>query len=87
VGELEAGGRLSDVARKLHVKPKTLAWWRWRLKGERPEVPRLLPVVVAPTAVVTEPVTIDLRMRDVALRFTTGADVAYIARLVAALRT
>ncbi|MEO8801154.1 MAG: transposase [Polyangiaceae bacterium] len=41
MGEVEAGATVAEVARRHHVKPGTLTWWRWRLGRE----PRMLPVL------------------------------------------
>ena len=76
------------------MKPKTLAWWRWNLRAEegatrakakaRPK-PRLLPVVVS-SAAVSQP-DIEVAIRDgVTMRISAGADVGYVAALVAAVR-
>jgi transposase-like protein len=85
VEEVEAGERVVDVARRHHVQPGTLSWWRWKLRGTRRE-PLLLPVVVRPSTVTESADAIEIRVADLSIRVRSGSDVAYIAALVAALR-
>ena len=64
-----------------------LAWWRWKLRAPRTSSvdARLLPVVVKQAEARFESL-IELRVRDVTVRIAGGADVAYVAALVDALR-
>jgi transposase-like protein len=84
VSEVEEGGSVGDVARRHRVRPGTLSWWRWKLKRVAPAEPMLLPVVVRPVA--SGPSAIELQVGDLIVRVPTGTDVAYVAKLVAALR-
>ena len=86
VAEVSGGARVADVARRHRVQPKTLAWWRWRLRSEPVSAPMLLPVVLrsAPSAAI--PDHIELRVCDVIVRVAVGTDVTYLAALVAELR-
>jgi transposase-like protein len=85
VGEVERGERIADVARRHRVQPRTLTWWRWKLRAEGAIDTRLLPVVVSPAQARVES-EIELRIRDVIMRVGSGSDVAYVAALVDALR-
>lgn len=88
MAEVELGESIADVARRHRVQPRTLSWWRWRLRSERRRAePLLLPVVVRrPVAAATADGVIELRVRDVSIRVVSGSDVAYLAALVEALR-
>jgi hypothetical protein len=80
------------------VRPRTLSWWRWRLRHEakktqkrkkKPEA-KLLPIVLRaqPTGEVASgstPIVVDI-LDDVTLRVSVGTDVGYVAELVAAVR-
>jgi transposase-like protein len=82
VAEVDAGETIAEVARRHRVRPKTLSWWRWKLRsGTSASSPRLLPVVVR-SALVAESSSIELRIRDVIVRVASGSDVTYIAVLV-----
>ena len=85
VEEVEAGERVVDVARRHHVQPGTLSWWRWKLRGTRRK-PLLLPVVVRQPTVMESADAIEIRVADLSIRVRSGSDVAYVAALVAALR-
>jgi len=85
VEEVEAGERVADVAHRYRVQPRTLSWWRWKLRGERRQ-PLLLPVVVRQPAVMDSADAIEVRVADLSIRVRSGSDVAYVAALVAALR-
>jgi transposase-like protein len=86
VDEVERGERIVDVARRHRVQPGTLSWWRWKLRSDGAIDGRFLPVVVARAEQRVGGETIELRVRDVAVRFGSDTDVAYIAALVHALR-
>lgn len=85
VSEVEAGASIADVARHYRVQPRTLSWWKWRLRTQG-QSPLLLPVVVR-RAVPESTATIELCVRDVSIRVGSDTDVAYIAALVDALRS
>lgn len=86
VGEVERGGRVADVARRHCVQPRTLTWWRWKLRADARPDARFLPVVVSAPPAPAEIVPIELRIRDVVIRVASDTDVAYVAALVTALR-
>jgi transposase-like protein len=84
--EVRRGARIGDVARRLGVRPRTLQWWSWKLRGnESVKAAEFLPIVVAEhTAAVATP--IELETNGVRLRVEGGTDVRYVAALVAAIR-
>jgi transposase-like protein len=86
VSEVDGGERIADVAGRHRVQPRTLTWWRWKLRADDRHEPLLLPVVVRRPEAVAEPTLLELRIRDVIIRVASGSDVAYIAALVDALR-
>jgi hypothetical protein len=81
------------------IRPGTFRWWRWRLRsssGSREasfaasgnDEVRLVPIdVVGVTARVSSPVRIEIAFDDMAVRVEPGADAAYVASLVAELRS
>lgn len=90
VAEAERSGSLERTAERHGVSAKSLAWWRWSLRRGAPSSPvKLLPVVVAggppaPSSVMT---WIEIAAGDVAIRVPVGTDVAYVAALIAAMRS
>jgi transposase-like protein len=88
VVEVDRGEAVADVARRHRVQPRTLSWWRWKLRSDERVEARFLPVVVSTPAasVVSSESEIELRIRDVTIRVRTDADVAYIASLIEAIR-
>ena len=86
MAEVDDGELVADVARRHRVQPRTLSWWRWRLRSEAAAQPLLLPVVVKQGARSTAPASIELLIRDVVVRVSGDADVTYVAALVEALR-
>ena len=76
VGEVQQGARLADVARRYGVQPRTLSWWRWKLRSEGSQVARFLPVVTREPAAAAAPRVVQLRISDVSIRVRTGTDVA-----------
>ena len=86
VDEVGGGARVADVARRHRVQPKTLAWWRWRLRSEPASAPLLLPVVLRTAPPAAIPDHIELHVCDVIVRVAVGTDVTYVATLVASLR-
>lgn len=83
---MAAGERVVDVARRHRVQPRTLTWWRWKLRTEGNRNPLLLPVVVRRVVASGEPAAVELRVGELIMRVACGTDVAYVAALVAALR-
>ena len=85
--EVDGGGTVADVARRHQVQPRTLSWWRWKLKTATRTKPLLLPVVVRPSAAdSTLERAIEVCVDDLIVRVPIGTDVAYVTRLIAALR-
>ena len=91
--EVEVEGSVVEVARRHGVSDRTLAWWCWKLRGERrrtaveAEAPRLLPVVLRDRGIVSGAAPkVVVEWRDVRVRVAPGTDVAYVAALVGALR-
>ena len=91
VAEAERIGSVAKTAGRHGVKAKTLAWWRWNLRGEAStrKRARLLPVVLPPTAqaVAVTAFPIEITVRDVTFRVCAQSDVGYVAALVAAVRS
>ena len=89
VGEVDSGERVVDVARRYAVQPRTLSWWRWKLRttGAKRRGPMLLPVVVRRPAAGPDVMPVELLVRDVLIRVASGSDVSYVAALVDALRS
>ena len=96
VREVERGASVSDVARRLRVRPGTLSWWRWHLRNEpakratvrgRPHVAKaeFLPVVVTPTVPVGGAGLVEIAIGDARVRVEVGGDVGYVVALVQAL--
>ena len=78
---------MSDVARRLGVKPRTLQWWTWKLRREAGAIrAEFLPVVVAEQAPAALGAALELETHGVRLRVEVGSDVAYVAALLAAIR-
>lgn len=89
---VDEGATIESTAQRHGVRPKTLSWWRWRLRHEEKKSPeaRLLPIVLrahAPREVVSgvAPIVVDI-LGDVVLRVPVGTDAGYVAELVAAVR-
>jgi hypothetical protein len=96
VSELEASGQsVARFSARRGLKPETVQWWRWKV--HRADAPggnavgsvRLMPVTMiesAATADVGNPALVEVSLGDITLRVAVGADPAYVASLVAALR-
>lgn len=90
--EVDRGESLAQVARRHHVRPKTLSWWRWHLrrvqKSEPLPMPRILPVHLPKGEAVVgrSPFRFEVRVGRVRIRADAGTDVEYVAALVVALR-
>jgi len=72
------------------IRAKTFAWWRWRLRDTSPrsrsrDEVKLLPVSLVEREAGSE-TRVVLSVADVEIRFDVGADVDYVAALVARLR-
>lgn len=101
VREVERGAAVSEVARRLGVRPGTLSWWRWHLRNEQPKRAQrqgrghastiakaeFLPVVVAQPAPVRRGGLVEIDAGNARLRVEVGVDVRYVAALVQALRS
>jgi len=85
VAEVDGGEHQASVAKRHHVKHRTLTWWCWRLRSERRVQPRLLPVVLKPAVSAPDSV-LEVVVGDVRIRVPVGADAEYVAALVGALR-
>ena len=83
---------------KRDILPGTLRWWRWRLRstGDGPEVAaprtndevRLVPVsVVGMSAGNLRDAAVEITFADVCVRVEPGTDAAYVAMLVAEIRS
>ena len=85
--EVRRGARVIDVAERLGVRPRTLQWWSWKLRGERLAEPAgFLRVVTAERTAVVSAAALELETNGVRIRVEYGADVQYVAALVAAIR-
>jgi hypothetical protein len=89
--EIERGGKLGAVAQRLGVRPRTLSWWIWRLRRERPSKERrsraeFLPVVINDQPTAATPL-VELEADGLRLRFEAGTDAEYVSTLVNALRS
>jgi hypothetical protein len=86
-GELRRGGKLSDIARRLAVRPRTLQWWSWKLRREsNAKEAEFLPVVVDGRGGSISTASLEVEMNGVRLRVEPGTDVQYVAALLAAIR-
>jgi transposase-like protein len=95
---VDDGATIERTAQQHGVRPRTLSWWRWRLRHEakktqkrkkNPEA-KLLPIVLRAqppreVAAACAPIVVDI-LGEVALRVPVGTDVGYVAELVAAVR-
>ena len=88
--EVESGSKVSEVARRLGVQPRTLTWWRWRLRqdgkaGKLVRKAEFIPVVMAPS--VTSRGLVEIDAGAARVRVEAGVDVEYVTALVNALRS
>lgn len=84
---------------KRGLRPATFRWWRWRLRDSssspaesvgpsRSDEVRLVPVdVVGLAAHVSGGTHVEIRFADMVVRVEDGVDAAYVASLVAELRS
>jgi transposase-like protein len=90
--EVDAGRSVDAVSKRHGVRPKTLSWWRWKLSQGATRTFRksrknaLLPVVVTDGDVARGGELLEVAVDDVRIRLECGTDVAYVARLINALR-
>jgi hypothetical protein len=88
--EVRQGAKANDVARRLGVRPRTLAWWCWQLGRKkttrRARRAKFLPVVISGEQPIVS-TRLELDAHGVRIRVDVGADVQYVAALVNALRT
>jgi transposase-like protein len=68
-----------DVARRHGVQPRTLSWWRWKLRSDGEVNAQFLPVVVRPQHPV-QASPVELRVRDLIIRVACDTDVAYVSK-------
>ena len=91
--EIERGRSVAVVAERLGVRPRTLAWWCWRLRreGASRQPTReadFLPVVGAePVVTASHDGVVELAANGIHVRVGVGTDVHYVAALMYALRT
>jgi hypothetical protein len=89
--EVDAGRSVDAVSKRHRVRPKTLSWWRWKLnQAPSPSTRKsrnseFLPVVVTERHAGRGEV-LEVLVDDVRIRLESGTDVAYVARLIDALR-
>ena len=85
-----------EFARRRGLSPRTLVWWRWRLRRNEQRAPELLPVrlvearapVAAPPTAHTPAAPLEAGLPGgIRLRFTQEVDAGYVAELVAGLVT
>jgi transposase-like protein len=85
--EVDRGSTVAEVARRYGVQPRTLSWWRWRLKKVGASRPLLLPVVVrSPRTAAAPSSPIEIQISDLIIRVQAETDVEYLTRLIVALR-
>lgn len=90
--EVDAGRSVDAVSKRHGVRPKTLSWWRWKLnQAPNPSTRKrrkadFLPVVVTERNAGRGGDLLEVLFDDVRVRLESGTDVAYVARLVDALR-
>jgi transposase-like protein len=94
--EVERDGSVVEVARRRGVSDRTLAWWCWKLRGERRGVlassaePQLVQVLVrepeAPRPESGRGRLLVVEVAGVRVGVEPGTDVQYVAALVGALR-
>jgi hypothetical protein len=86
----QTGQQVSRFCASRGIRAKTFAWWRWRLRDTSPRPRSRDDVKLLPVAVVEREAGSDTRVvlsvADVEIRFALGADVNYLASLVARLR-
>lgn len=90
VGEAESGDSIADVARRHGIRPKTLAWWRWRLRRGKvarsaTKAVQMVPVRVRTAARPTVDDVVEVLVRGALVRVRVGQDPRYISELAAAL--
>ena len=78
---------VAQFCAKRVISPKTFAWWRWQLRDTAPRSDgvKLLSVHVVENAPAPSP-KIAIAFSDGEVRVDVGADVEYVAALVASLR-
>ena len=80
------GDSIAAVARRHHVSNSALGYWVSKAK-KAPNPSSFLPVRVAPSPRVVPPSFLELRSDGLRLRFPIGTEPAYLASLLAALRS
>lgn len=89
-----SGGSAAVFCAKKQISPRTFAWWRWQLRGERREAlarenVRLIAVDVAAPIVESRATETSVRiaLAGIDLHVTVGTDVGYVGALVGELRS
>ena len=84
---------MASFCARHRIPPKTLTWWRWRLRDEHEANPvrenvRLIAVdVKQPPALGVSACAVRIGIADLDVRVEVGTDLAYVAALVEALRS
>lgn len=87
---------VSEFARSRGIRPRTFAWWLWKLGSNRPrpqkrrssrrEPVRMLPVSVIGASRPEPQARIEISIGSLSLRLTAESDPSYVAALVRQLR-
>jgi transposase-like protein len=90
VREVESGGSIAEVARRHGVRPRTLTWWRWRLRRGKvarsaTKAVQMVPVRVREVARPAVDDVVEVLVRGAVVRVRVGQDPRYVAELAAAL--
>jgi hypothetical protein len=86
-----SGETIAGFCARHRLSPRSLTWWRWRLRREGREVGgteevRLVAVDV-PQPLLRATGSVGIVLGEFEVRVDVGTDVAYVAGLVAALRS
>jgi hypothetical protein len=95
LNELSGSGEsVESFCRRRGIRRSTLYWWRWKLGALRRRpggdtAIRLLPVAVSAGISLEPPAArvIVIHVADLQVQVESGTDVAYVASLVAAIRS
>lgn len=87
---------VSEFARARGIRPRTFAWWLWKLGTDRAspkkrgparrQAVRMLPVSVLTRSTPEPGARLELAVGELSLRFTAETDPSYIAALVRRLQ-
>jgi hypothetical protein len=84
---------MAEFCARHELVERTFVWWRWRLNSEQRSTERattevrLVPVDVVKTIAPTGANAVVLTVAGMEMRVEIGTDVAYVAALVAELRS